>query len=354
MNNIWSGNRIGIHLYSSKGNLFSNNTCLKNEDYGIYLYMYSTQNVLTRNNCSFNEIGEGICILESWNNTLSENICNNNSIGINLEKSEKIIVMNNICMWNHYLGISLSSSHNNTITNNTYSNNIVNGIFLSLSIRNILTNNICSKNSINGIRLSQSTHNILLNNTFTRNDYGIYLMGYSPNNTVHYNNIFNNTFYGMNVTDNNGYAINATHNYWGHLSGPFHPTYNPHGQGDNITDYVLFEPWLDEYGNLVYLHDEPDDDSDPEPFILSILLIILACLFVALYGVIRLPKDSLTRKRIQPPVKPVDEVWETTDIKEIKGKLLTCEYCDKVFEIPEKEQALRVPCPQCGKNTKNV
>jgi len=100
---------------------------------------------------------------------------------------------------------------------------------------------------------------------------------------------------------------------------------------------------------------DDNDESDPEPFILSILLIILACFFVALYGVIRQPSDSLTRKQPQPTIEPVDtEVWEDTDIREIKGKLVTCEYCIETFEIPEKEQALRVLCPLCGKNTKNV
>ncbi|MCB0116406.1 MAG: hypothetical protein KDD84_20050, partial [Caldilineaceae bacterium] len=38
--------------------------------------------------------------------------------------------------------------------------------------------------------------------------------------------------------------VDATGNYWGALSGPFHPTLNPSAVGDSVSDGVLFEPWL--------------------------------------------------------------------------------------------------------------
>ncbi len=49
----------------------------------------------------------------------------------------------------------------------------------------------------------------------------------------------------------------ATYNWWGDVSGPYHPgswTYgvatitNPSGLGDEVTDYVLYEPWLGQGG----------------------------------------------------------------------------------------------------------
>jgi len=40
--------------------------------------------------------------------------------------------------------------------------------------------------------------------------------------------------------------VNATYNWWGDASGPYHSVNNPAGTGDNVTDNVLFEPWLTE------------------------------------------------------------------------------------------------------------
>jgi hypothetical protein len=34
--------------------------------------------------------------------------------------------------------------------------------------------------------------------------------------------------------------------FWGHSTGPYHPTKNPDGQGCEVSDYVDFEPWLSE------------------------------------------------------------------------------------------------------------
>jgi hypothetical protein len=71
---------------------------------------------------------------------------------------------------------------------------------------------------------------------------------------IHYNDIAGNTEYGVN--NNNGEDrftadialpsnwVNATYNWWGSYLGPYHETLNPDGTGDNVTDYVLFEPWL--------------------------------------------------------------------------------------------------------------
>ncbi len=49
--------------------------------------------------------------------------------------------------------------------------------------------------------------------------------------------------------------IDARNNWWGHPSGPYHPTLNPAGLGDTLlSDSVLFIPWLT----------EPPDTSLPQ------------------------------------------------------------------------------------------
>ncbi len=40
----------------------------------------------------------------------------------------------------------------------------------------------------------------------------------------------------------------ARGNDWGHISGPFHPTLNATGQGNEVSDNVLFEPWTGQAG----------------------------------------------------------------------------------------------------------
>ncbi|MCK4614978.1 MAG: PKD domain-containing protein, partial [Thermoplasmata archaeon] len=109
-------------------------------------------------------------------------------------------------------------------------------------------NNTCSNNDY-GIYLHESNSNTLSNNTIHNNNIGICLRGwdeYSRDNTAHYNNIYNNTEYGIDASNNNDYTINATDSWWGASSGPYHPVNNTDGKGDNITDYVLFDPWLTE------------------------------------------------------------------------------------------------------------
>ena len=45
------------------------------------------------------------------------------------------------------------------------------------------------------------------------------------------NNIYDNK-YGINIS--NGATANAENNYWGSLTGPYHPSINPEGQGNPV------------------------------------------------------------------------------------------------------------------------
>jgi hypothetical protein len=61
--------------------------------------------------------------------------------------------------------------------------------------------------------------------------------------TVQYSNIYGNTGYGVRYTGG-GVAVDAEYNWWGDATGPYHPTLNPGGQGDTVSDSVDFDPWL--------------------------------------------------------------------------------------------------------------
>jgi len=87
---------------------------------------------------------------------------------------------------------------------------------------------------------------VIKENNIHDNYYGIEVVANSLS-YAHYNNIQNNREYGV-VSDSDYLGNNATFdarfNYWSHSSGP--GPVGP-GEGDNVTQYVDFEPWLSCY-----------------------------------------------------------------------------------------------------------
>jgi len=70
------------------------------------------------------------------------------------------------------------------------------------------------------------------------------------------------SFYNCNIVKsgtiyngNNLSPTDAANNYWGHSSGPYHPTQNPTGQGDSTNQWVNVDPWLT----------APNTDAPPIP-----------------------------------------------------------------------------------------
>lgn len=266
-NNNCSDNKfLAINLDTSSHNNISNNSCVNNTN-GISI-ISSNYNTIFNNLCSnkyqaihlfssdFNTVSHNICLnnnidlFSSNNNIISSNICSSeNDNGISLTGSDHNIVSNNTCNSNS-VGIFFNSSDNNIITNNTCINN-TSGMYFSGSDHNIISNNTCSNSLFNGILLSVSNNNQVSNNKFFFNGAGIRLTSNSQNNTIHYNNICNNIDYGMNATNNKGCTVNATDNWWGDNSGPYHPVNNTNGKGDNITDYVAFDPWIIKKANEI-------------------------------------------------------------------------------------------------------
>ena len=56
-------------------------------------------------------------------------------------------------------------------------------------------------------------------------------------------NDISGTSYGIyNLTSS--IIVSAENNWWGHETGPYHPTTNPDGLGSQVSDYVDFDPWL--------------------------------------------------------------------------------------------------------------
>lgn len=59
--------------------------------------------------------------------------------------------------------------------------------------------------------------------------------------TIHGSDLSGNASYGVSST---GITVDALNNWWGAPSGPYHPTTNPLGTGPEVTDNVLYNPWI--------------------------------------------------------------------------------------------------------------
>jgi len=83
----------------------------------------------------------------------------------------------------------------------------------------------------------------ITNNTIHMNEVGVWVRFSANGVKVTYNNIFSNTNYGVSNTYTSQTA-DAAYNWWGNEMGPYHPTLNPSGTGNSVSDNVVFEPWL--------------------------------------------------------------------------------------------------------------
>jgi len=91
----------------------------------------------------------------------------------------------------------------------------------------------------------------IINNEITGFDHGVSvydiinsIYGELPSGSnvyINCNEIYNNALYG--IRNDNGETIDATCNWWGDCSGPTHSS-NPAGMGDEVTDFVTFDPWV--------------------------------------------------------------------------------------------------------------
>jgi len=92
--------------------------------------------------------------------------------------------------------------------------------------------------TITGNTLQDATgHGILVDD-----EWGI---GPNANIEVHCNKIQGNLLGGL-IVDTGDYTeppLDAKYNWWGDPTGPYHPTLNPSGLGNQVSDDVLFVPW---------------------------------------------------------------------------------------------------------------
>ncbi len=220
---------------------------IRNGKIGIHLYGASptiTNNLITNNTNS--EIGPaaggGIACWHNASPIISRNTIANNTVGgLGADGG-------GIACWEN----SSPRIINNTITGNVCSGGLGaggGGISCVLSSAPIIIGNTIANNSVDavlncsggGIGCFESSPTIDSNTITNNNGGGISCSTSTP--TIHYNNIVDNIGHGVENRDST-ITLNATNNWWGDATGPYHPTANPGGLGDTVSDYVDFEPWL--------------------------------------------------------------------------------------------------------------
>lgn len=129
--------------------------------------------------------------------------------------------LNPSSVYNSCIAMSIDSASNISISNCSIMDNNVTGIWIEGSGVVSIDSSTITGNSSDGIR----------------RDYGITSI------SAHYCNISDNDGYGVNNFQAD--EIDATYCWWGDPSGP--GGVGP-GTGDEVSDYVLYDPWLPELG----------------------------------------------------------------------------------------------------------
>ena len=164
----------------------------------------------------------------------------------------------------------LITSSNVTISNVTVRDCYV-AIFINGSSSCEIADSLLYWNAI-GIQCVAATDITVTNNTVRENgENGMEIHSVNSMMEVHGNSITDNGMFGIYCSGNETGTLDATLNFWGHASGPYHPTENPLGSGDTITDNIDFTPWLKTPDGYVYPTSEIEIISE-NPAIFGTLL----------------------------------------------------------------------------------
>lgn len=264
-----------------------NNTFMTNDNEGLFLNFLTHSEIIgndfSENGCgirsnfceviidnnSFFSNGNGVISTQYDFSSIKYNtfISNGNAIYCSESSSSNPIGSNPLIAFNYFeensAGVFIITNYpnieNNTFYNNNYGimnmgasrlsvrivdNNISENKWMAISFRGpcIIDHNRIVSNGEGGISITGNvtiTNNIIALNR----GHGLSISGKERNPVVHYNNIFDNTEKGINCKPSSDLPINATMNYWGSPNGP--GGYGL-GNGDEIDEFIYYDPWLSE------------------------------------------------------------------------------------------------------------
>jgi parallel beta-helix repeat protein len=265
-NLVWPNVR-GIKLTSESG---PNTTIIDGDSIGDVIFIDSCPNVdkttiidgFTIRNGSPNSGIFCQAIPEGSSPTIANNIITANICGVSCGFVSPMIIGNMII--GNGNGIDLYASQASIINNNISMNDghgIAGYIFAPTIIGNTISqNSVCgldgwyaspiisyttiSQNSSHGLSFGDGSpimdHCVIAENG---GDGIAFHWAYITYPEIHYSDIVDNAGYGIGGGDSSN-IVNAVNNWWGDATGPYHPTLNPGGLGDSVSDYVEFDPWL--------------------------------------------------------------------------------------------------------------
>lgn len=245
--NCSSNGTSGIQMAYSEESIIENTIVSKFPERGITVT--SSDRIQIRNNI-LSDLIYGIFFFNTTNSSVIGNEITNASLGLYLHyHSNGNVARENIITKSSYTAFQIQSeSSDNLVEMNDLRDSDIGLVISSVCTNNLIINNDISSNNL-GIRIQSYGNysgNNIENNSICFNNEGIHVSHTSGvvNLLVRNNNILNNVHHGVNMSSSEGTSINATNNYWGDPSGPYHAQNNSEGKGDNVTDFVLFDPWL--------------------------------------------------------------------------------------------------------------
>lgn len=211
---------IGL-LVGSSNNIEVSGNIVQNVPHGIYLS--AVHDIDLRGNTLENISERAFYVWNSYNISISD-------VMIDLSTSG-----------DESRGIFISDASDITIFNFTCTG-ADEAIVMRVTNHTVISNSSLTDNYF-GIKLGEDCNDTIISNVILSNYVGIRVEEGSANVSIHQSIITMNEFSGITIGFK-GPVVNATNNFWGHATGPFHPTNNPEGQGDNVTDDVIFDPWM--------------------------------------------------------------------------------------------------------------
>jgi len=242
------------------GNTITGNTALVACGGGI-LCIYSSSPTITGNTITGNttdSLGGGIeCVVNSspiiTGNTIAGNTAAYAGGGISCLVNSSPTITGNTIIGNTaaYAGGGIVSGYESspTITDNIITGNAVDSVGGGIAfressptiIRNTITDNTAYRGG--GVACDSSSLGTIDSCTISGNNGDGVYCAYASSPAIHYCNISSNTDYGVRNIDPS-VTVDADSNWWGDPTGPYHPTTNPGGSGDSVSDCVKYDPWL--------------------------------------------------------------------------------------------------------------
>jgi parallel beta-helix repeat protein len=238
---IVSGNTISGDYY----------TPTSNESTGILVYQAAPGVQITNNNLT----GSGNAVTEA---------------SIYIYDSDNAIITGNTIANSVAGGLYLDSSNNATISGNTITNSSGEGIDVSGVNGATITGNTIGSNADDGIWIGNASNISISNNIFTNNGNGVsdpaagaivLSSGSSPLSILINNNDIVGNRNGVQNQSGTTNWVDATNNWWGDVTGPFEVVTNPLATGDEVSNYVLYDPFLKSSIKATSSNNDTDGDG---------------------------------------------------------------------------------------------